>query len=69
MSDNFQHIIDLWPRTTAFAADIGVLPTTAQKWRDRDSIPSPYWTLVVWHANERGYNVTLERLANIAAEK
>lgn len=51
---SFSDIIAKWPGLTVFAVDMDVPITTAQSWRDRDSIPNARWKRLVEKARARG---------------
>ena len=51
---SFSDVILKWPGLTVFAADMGVPVTTAQSWRDRDSIPNARWKKLIEKARGRG---------------
>lgn len=65
--DTFAEIIGLWPSTAEFAKDVNATAVTARAWKNRNSIPGERWLAVVNAANRRGYSITLEQLASIAA--
>jgi hypothetical protein len=61
-------IIDLWPSLSDFAADLSVKYGTAKAMRQRCSIPSVYWVMVVQKARARRIKgVTHEALAQAVA--
>ncbi len=65
--ESFSEIIGAWETGTQFAEDVGVPYVTAAAWRQRNSIPSERWEVVVESAAKRGYpGITLELLARIA---
>jgi hypothetical protein len=51
---SFSDIIRAWPGLAEFKRDMGVPTSTAQSWRDRDSIPNPHWKRLVDKAQARG---------------
>jgi len=64
----FRSIIDRWPTIAAFATEVGEKYPTVAAWRQRDSIPPRYWSVVVKAARDRGMtDVTFETLAQAAA--
>lgn len=50
---SFSEIILKWPGLAEFARDMGVPITTAQSWRDRDSIPNARWKKLIEKARGR----------------
>ena len=67
-------IVDLWPSPAALAGDINryaksgrrVSPGLVRKWRERNSIPSNYWRVLVHCASLRGIELTAEMLVEIS---
>jgi hypothetical protein len=51
---SFSDVIAKWPGLTEFKRDMGVPITTAQSWRDRDSIPNGYWKTLIEKGRARG---------------
>ena len=68
MITSHAQIIKQWPRSQDFAADIGVHDDSARQWVHRDRIPAKYWVAIVQAAKVRGYPVSLELLAHLAAK-
>ena len=59
-----EHIINLWPSLSDFAADIRVAYGTAKAMRRRGSIPPQYWAALINKAVERGIKpVSFETLS------
>lgn len=50
----FQDLIGQWETLEAFRAAVGVPYQRARKWRDRNSIPHPYWAAVVKASKKKG---------------
>ena len=64
----FQDIIGFWETTADFARDMGVPYGRARKWRDRNSIPSIYWSRLVRIAGEAGlHKITFDKLMEMSA--
>jgi hypothetical protein len=65
--DTFADIIALWGTATSLGQDIGESGVTVRAWRNRNSIPSRKWPVLVRAARRRGLNeVTFEALAKIS---
>jgi hypothetical protein len=63
----FRDIIALWGSAEALATDLRTSGVTVRAWRNRDSIPGGWWTLIVDAAAARGIQgVSLEVLARAA---
>ena len=64
---SFSDVIAVWETVTEFAQDMGVQYVTAHSWKQRNSLPSEHWAMVVKKAVKRGHpEITLELLAYIA---
>lgn len=68
MLPTFRDVIALWRTPDELAADIGMNKYSVRNWNSkyRNKIPSEYWRRVVAAANKRGFNVTLDMLAEIS---
>jgi hypothetical protein len=64
---SFRDVMELWPTVGAFAQDIGVPMPTAAKWRQRDSVPAPFWHAILSTKPAKGSGVTADLLVNLAA--
>lgn len=60
-------IFDHWPSVASFARDIGVEAVMARQWKNRRSIPGRYDMRIVAVAKERGFPITIERIARLRA--
>lgn len=67
--NSFSDVIDALGGTAKFASAVGMKPNTAKMAKARDSISPSWWPAVVKAAEERGEDITLERLAALAAER
>lgn len=65
--NTFKEILKRWPSAQALATDIGEPYLTVRQWIVRDRIPSRVWPKVVAAADARGFDVTLELLADLNA--
>jgi hypothetical protein len=67
---NVSNILALWPTDADFGRDIGVPYPTVSAWKQRGSIPAPYWSAIVLAARRRGHpEVTADLLAELHARK
>ena len=66
MQNTFRDIIGLWETPEALAEAISAKPAAVRKWKQRDSIPSPWWASVIRAAADRGHTITSEQLTEIA---
>jgi hypothetical protein len=64
---SFREVMELWPTVGAFADDVGVPMPTAAKWRQRDSVPAPFWHAILSTRAAKGSGVTADLLVNLAA--
>lgn len=64
---SFREVMELWPTVSGFASDVGVPMPTAAKWRQRDSIPAPFWASILATRAAKGSGVTADLLVNLAA--
>jgi hypothetical protein len=64
---SFRAVIDLWPSKAQLARDIGCAESRVQKWSVRNSIPAEWWLRLINAAHRRGYKVSFEDLAGLAA--
>ena len=62
-------IIGLWPSIASFAEDIGERPGNVRAWKRRNSIPAERWLDVVAASKKRGIDLSLQRLAEAAAQR
>lgn len=60
-------IVKMWPSAVVLGEELGQKPDTVRKWAIRGSIPAEVWLPLTKAAQARGYPVTLELLAEIAA--
>jgi hypothetical protein len=67
MQQSFREIMELWPTVSAFASDVGVPMPTAAKWRQRDSVPAPFWASILATKPAKKSGVTADLLVNLAA--
>jgi len=71
----YRDIIAFWPTANALARDIeavtgrSIAAGTCRQWRNRDAIPPEYWIDVIAAARMRGYPITADLLARLAARK
>lgn len=65
----FREVIDLWPSPAILAKEIGRKRFAVAKWRNRDSIPASDWVAICEAGKARGFELDVERLAQIAAGK
>lgn len=67
---NVVEIFSLWPSDAELARDLGVPYPTISAWKQRGSIPSPYWWHITRAAKARGLSgVTTDLLARLHARK
>lgn len=67
---SFTDVCNRWPGgREQLADDLGVKLGRVKKWCTRDTIPSEFWLRVSAAAKAKSYPVTLELLANIAAQR
>ena len=66
--DSYVKIIDLWGSPANLAKDIGEGHEAVRKWRQRDSIPSPYWQSLIEAAKLKAENAKTKK-ARIPFEK
>tara|TARA_R110002020_G_scaffold470280_1_gene696006 strand:+ start:3085 stop:3300 length:216 start_codon:yes stop_codon:yes gene_type:complete len=66
---SFSQIIEMWPTAEVFGADIGIAGHLARKWKARNTLPSRHWNTVVEKARERGIDVSLHILADVAERR
>lgn len=62
-------VIDRWPTIGEFAADAGCGYEAARQMRRRRSIPPAYWLRIVEASERRGIGVSLQLLAELAAQE
>lgn len=65
----FRSIIELWDSQSAMAADVGARGAAVSKWRERDNIPSEWWTRVLATERARSAGLTADLLARLAAKR
>jgi hypothetical protein len=65
--NTFGDVIGLWPTAAEFASDVGVGVERARKWGSRNSIPGEWFVPIADAAQRRGFDVTAQRLAEIAS--
>ena len=66
---SFREVMSLWPTVSAFASDVGVPMPTAAKWKQRDSVPAPFWAAVLSTRPARKAQVSADLLVELAARK
>jgi len=67
---NISDLCDLWPSDAELARDLGVPYPTVAAWKQRGSIPAPYWRRFVTAARARKLTqVTADLLADLHARK
>jgi len=63
-------LIHQWPSVAEFAKSVGVPYQRARQWKDRNSIPSKYWHVVMSAAEGEGIKgLTLEALFKMRLER
>jgi hypothetical protein len=63
----FTAVCELWPNIQSLADDMGVPYTTAQSWKNRDTIPAPAWQRLLRAANKRNIpGLSVELFAKLA---
>ena len=68
MEDSFAAVIARWESAAELAREMSVKEVTVRAWKVR-GIPGRYWHDIVARASARGFeDVTIERLARLAAE-
>jgi hypothetical protein len=65
---SFTALIELWETAEALALDVGEPAQNVRAWKYRRFIPAEHWVRIVGAARRRGYQVTYEHLARLAAE-
>ena len=65
----YADIIELWDTAEGFAADVGISGTLARLWKMRNKIPDHAWLAVVSAAERRGFEVTLQLLAELSVTR
>ena len=68
MLKSHPEIVKLWPRTLDLARDLELPDQNVRQWVSRGTIPCKYWEKLVLAAKTRGYPVSLELLAHLAAK-
>jgi hypothetical protein len=67
---NVADIFASWPSDAELARDLGVPYPTISAWKQRGSIPSPYWWHITRAAKARGLSeITADLLARLHARK
>ena len=67
---NVEELCNLWPSDAELARDLGVPYPTVAAWKQRGSIPAPYWRQLVRAAKVRHLSqVTADLLADLHARK
>ena len=61
MINSFVKIIDLWGSPANLAQDIDEKHFTVRKWRQRGSIPSPYWQSLIKAAKLKAENAKTKK--------
>lgn len=63
-----EKVINIWPKITDLAEDLGLPYTTVHSWAARGSIPARYDLQLVAAAEKRGSALSLEELAKMRAK-
>lgn len=66
---SFRSVIKLWDSQLAMAADIGARPPVISKWRERDNIPSEWWTRILATEKAMTAGLSPDLFARLAAKK
>lgn len=64
-----ENILNIWPKLTDLAEDLGLPYTTVHSWASRGSIPARYDLQLVAAAEKRGAALSLEALATMRANQ
>ena len=66
---SFRSVIDLWEKQLDMAADTGAKAAAISKWRERDNIPSEWWTRVLDTEKARTAGLSADLFARLAAKQ
>lgn len=66
---SFRSVIELWDSQIAMAADVGARAAAISKWRERDNIPSEWWTRVLATEKARTAGLSADLFARLAAKQ
>ena len=68
MVNSFRDVIAACGGITEMALAVGAKPSSVEKWKQRDRIPSEYWQSAIEAARARGNLISADMLARIAAK-
>jgi hypothetical protein len=67
--NDFVELMELWLTVGQFAKDVGVSSFSANKWRQRNRIPSAWWAAVLRTRVARRNKITASLLVRLAARE